>query len=155
MAGQGETKLEYPFFTIDAPLEWKDFTNPVLVMDSERDFKPNVSVLCSRAPAGADLGRHIDVQKKFLENDKALKNLQIVETADLKINGTAAKRIVFGYGTTKTEGKKESDASMKVSQVHLIRGEVAYMITLTALDEEFERCEKSFLGMIDSLKFRH
>jgi hypothetical protein len=136
-------QLEYPFgFKIRTIGSAIAFSSEV--EDRTFAFSPSVNVVV------VDLGSGpVDVEDFYKQSKEALErslgNVKFLEDKKDKLAGISAYRLVY------TSRQKKAD--FKFLQVICVRNNKAYVLTYTALQEQYEKLLKTAQAIIKSFKF--
>ena len=138
-------------FSISAPEGWtqKDtsisgakLTTISSPSDGSMDkFRENVNVTTENAH-GYDLSAYVDANRSTME--KQISSINFVDQGDAKIGDQPAKWIVYGFNY--------SGYDLKNTAYFVVKNDIGYVITCTALKSTFDRFQTGFKTCVNSFK---
>ena len=148
-----ESRFEYPLLSFRALHGWLDISVPKLVLESEAEIKPNVSVYVQwlgEAPPGLD--RIVTDQVAELKRDEALGRFELVAVDPVTVDGCNGQMVRYRF--VPPWGAKTGEPVFECLQVFVIVDQAGFTITFTALASDFDGSAPKFDELLGSLRFK-
>ena len=140
-------------FSVEYPKNWEikesinveGITAIVAFMGpAKNNFQPNINVKTENAPSYT-LNQYIQASKQTLSQFFAMNDYILIDEGGLTINGQNSYFLEYAYNL--------QGYPLKIKQVVLMKGDNAYIITYTALQNTFEDNVRDFDNSISTFKF--
>ncbi|MBJ7450311.1 MAG: hypothetical protein JHC93_08150 [Parachlamydiales bacterium] len=139
-------------FSIDIPKEWVVLPNQTasLVMAAPQDrsttkFRPSLNIIVDRITHKATLNELFDINVK--NAGAVLHQFRIVEITDVKVDDVPAQRMVY----TCKIFRNGMYLDVKNIVYCLVKDNIFYIITCSALDEQYDKYYSLFMRLIGSV----
>ena len=130
--------MKMPFLqnvALEVPEGWADFSVVTLVAPPQGAFRPNVVVTSEDLVDGVAVANHAKAQLKALKADAAA--FKLITEGPATVGGHAGYMAEFSFKTPETQGLRQI-------QYYAALGARVYTLSLTHLDEDFEKQRPTF-----------
>lgn len=143
----------YAGFTVTYPGEWRQFVDPgseapiLLLGPLDKDYRSNLNMLVLNFDFRPDLN---DLVRFYNIDNSQFDDFELIEDERIRVDGRSAVRRVFRFTTS---DQRLRDVSFTITQVYIVDGQRAIIVTTFSRSEDAEKYGPIFEEIVGSLRF--